>query len=60
MIQGHDRHDEAAQHVYGNYPCRSATFHGNASRRGNWRDFNPLQNAFLMHRAAYFLEAAPY
>ena len=25
MIQGHDRHDEAAQHVYGNYPCRCAT-----------------------------------
>ena len=38
MIQSHDRHDQAAQNVYRNYPRRSATFHGKASRRGNWRD----------------------
>ena len=33
MIQGHERHDEAAQDVYGNYPCRSATARGNESCR---------------------------
>jgi hypothetical protein len=32
MVQGHDRHDQAAQNIYGNYPRLSASFHGNASR----------------------------
>src|SRR5262249_25839311 len=50
MIKGHDRHDEAPQDVNGNYPCRSVTPH--TSCRGNWRNFNPLQCNFLMHRAA--------
>jgi hypothetical protein len=38
MIQGHERHDEAAQHVYGNHP--PATAHESGS--GNRQDFNPL------------------
>jgi hypothetical protein len=35
MIKGHDHHDEAAQDVNGNYPCRSATARRNASCGGN-------------------------
>jgi hypothetical protein len=48
MIQGHECHDEAAQDVYGNDPCRAGGAHGNTSCR-HWWGFNPLQGLFQMH-----------
>ena len=53
MIQGHECHDEAAQDVYGNDPCRSGGARGNTSCRRNWRGFNPLRGPFQMHCCHY-------
>ena len=56
MIQGHERHDETAQGVYGYYPRRSLAARGNGSYcRGSSRVFNPPQSPFPMHRAPNFL-----
>ena len=49
-IQGHERHDEAAQDVNGNDASRSGAVCSNASGRGSCRHFNLLSGALLLHR----------